>query len=203
MPQPKVLLYLKQAVRNMDNWVRRLDKHVDRLVGNEAEARIPEFGMSRCVHCRALVATYRYHCPNCGRTVVEDIPEAPYTVELRITHNPTGQMLYLKDEPYSREPLERVNLAQLLRHFRKQFNLLIDRYPSFPSIEDIELPENIASLTIGSARGWCKLVRDQIRGARDKLRTLDATNDLPDYKTMTKFARETMQAAQAAEEPLG
>lgn len=158
------------------------------------------FGLKRCVHCRTPLPPMAYHCAVCGRTVAEEIPSVPYTVELRITHNPTGQMVVLRDEPYSREPLERVDLRQLLGPFHRQLKLVLDQYPEPPSIEDIELPENIKEFTVEAARRWSQSLHDQIRAQRDKITLLDATNDPLDTRAMLEHAREVKRRADADEQ---
>lgn len=152
----------------------------------------------RCVHCRAELPLMSYHCPTCGRTIAEKIPEDPYTVELRIVHNPTGKMLVLRDDPYAREPLETVDLRRLLRTFQYRLSHLMARYPA-PTEDDLAaLPED--PMIGAKGQEWVKSVREQIRAQRATLRTVTADN-LPTAHEVLEHAKEVKRRANEAGPP--
>jgi len=148
----------------------------------------------RCVHCRSELPPFTYHCPTCGRTVAEEIPSEPYTVELRITHNPTGKMLVLQDYPYSRDTIDEVDLRRLLRPFQRALGVFLDRYPEHEEPPKADLSNLPGGSTLESVRKWTKSLKEQIRAHRDTIKTVSGDN-LPSASAVLEHAQEVKRQA--------
>jgi hypothetical protein len=80
------------------------------------------------VHCRKLLPSFLYHCSECGGTVAEEVPEEAFTLDLRIIHNPSGDMLSLRENVHSRDDLSHVRLDRLLKPLIQDLQELSARY---------------------------------------------------------------------------
>jgi len=52
----------------------------------------------RCVHCRITLPEDASRCPTCESNVAEEVPEADFTIEVRITNNRDGSQLRYVDD---------------------------------------------------------------------------------------------------------
>jgi len=101
--------------------------------------------------------------------VVEEVPDEAFTVELRVIHNPTGEMLSYKEDFYSREMgFSRVRLDRMLKSLMQKLKKLQEVYPEPWNEEDLPRPVSQEAKPIEKVRAQIQDIRQRILDHRSK-----------------------------------